>query len=1151
MKRTARLRIVQRPNAFFTLMPAVRWLAFASLFVSLAIGAVRWLGHAEKVGALAFTPHVVGGATEAIGVKDVVGVDINEDGRMDVVTVGTYGVRIYENEGDWNFTAHVIDDRPAERVLVADLNKDSNLDLVVSLLGDSPSVRWYEYTDTGSFEFDSHPINTAGADAIVSVGDLDADGWLDIATASGRQERILERWMNNGNETFSSTTLSLDSKATSIVAGDVIRNGYADIIIGGAAGLQRWSTIDGANWSRVDIDDSNQNRTFLAAADAPNGSAWIVTGDTHDNEVVLYRSGLGESTASVFGRMYLDTEADAKTVHASDLDSDGDLDILAASQDKNEVYWYENDGSDIFTKRTLATNLQSVYGVAAADMDADGDQDVITGDHMRGTIYVYERVRQKPAASAPTDIQQSANTSGLITFSTTISDDDSEATRVRIQYSLDGEHWYKPWLTKVVVDNGKVDLENRQGYQVGTKNAIDTDAFDAVTLTATWDTKSSENTGGPVVGDISSVYLRVIPRDGRDTGTAAVSSAFQVDNNGPKNFTLTLQSITSSEATLSWTKPEDGSGLSYALYYGTDANAVLNRTAASWEGSQEAPLSDIDTTATTITGLTVNKRYTFKLFATDEFGNTGAAPSVQGQTVDPVVTPLPGSTTPTPTAGASPGIPTPTPTLTPVPTLAPGATPTPTAAPTLAPTLTPTPTATPTIPPVLQSNSAPVADAGPDQVVNSRALVILDGTASFDADAGDSASLNYSWRQIDGPTIDLLSVRTATPSFSAGNESETYIFSLTVRDLQGASAIDTVTVATKALPPGPQVDVEVDPQRPVGQQEQIEESSLVSTLLKPADLFLLALSLISTAILLLDRLGHSIGSSRSSSATHASTPGSGDRTQSRVVHYKTGEPISGAQVLVYGADGKLRAQERTNVQGAFSSFFPSGTYILAVKMDGFSFAPTAAKAIISPESIVYSGGKLTIKDGSRPPSIIIPMKPTGGEVTNFKISLLHSWQTIQHVGRVLSWPLFLAGAILNTVLVFFAPSLLYLVVEVAYIVLVIVKIAIEIRMRPAYGVVRDAITHIPLELAVVRLFEAGSNRLIMTRVTNSQGKFFALPPAGTYTITISKPGYGTFTKEGIEIVSEHDTTLQLTADLMPVAPQLGIGGLTSARAATL
>jgi len=268
------------------------------------------------------------------------------------------------------------------------------------------------------------------------------------------------------------------------------------------------------------------------------------------------------------------------------------------------------------------------------------------------------------------------------------------------------------------------------------------------------------------------------------------------------------------------------------------------------------------------------------------------------------------------------------------------------------------------------------------------------------------------------------------------------------------------------------------------------------------------------------------------------------------VHYVTGEPIAGAQVLVYGSDGKLRSRERTNEHGVFPTFFPVGQYSLRVQVKGFSFAPAAAGALSGGDAIVYGGGSLSVKDPDTPLSIVIPMKPVAAPETNMRMRLLYVWQLVERFGRVLSWPLFLAGAILNTVLVFLAPGLLFLTIEALYVALVIIKIALEVRVRPAHGQVRDAITHIPLDLAVVRLFEQSNNRLIMTRVTNGQGKFFALPPAGTYRVTVAKPGYATFSKDNVKIQSEHDTTLQMIADLMPVAPK-PMGGLAAARASTV
>jgi hypothetical protein len=108
-----------------------------------------------------------------------------------------------------------------------------------------------------------------------------------------------------------------------------------------------------------------------------------------------------------------------------------------------------------------------------------------------------------------------------------------------------------------------------------------------------------------------------------------------------------------------------------------------------------------------------------------------------------------------------------------------------------------------------------------------------------------------------------------------------------------------------------------------------------------------------------------------------------------------------------------------------------------------------------------------------------------------------------------------------------------------YVVLIIVKLVLEVRVGPAYGLVRNAITHIPLDLAIVRLFDQSTNRLVMTRIANAEGKFFALPSSGTYMISVTKPGYAPFSRENVVINSGSDSVLQITADLMPLVPVAG------------
>lgn len=98
------------------------------------------------------------------------------------------------------------------------------------------------------------------------------------------------------------------------------------------------------------------------------------------------------------------------------------------------------------------------------------------------------------------------------------------------------------------------------------------------------------------------------------------------------------------------------------------------------------------------------------------------------------------------------------------------------------------------------SNTPPVADAGPDQSVKSRARVNLDGSASYDPD-GTIAS--FDWNQLSGPAILLKNADTATPFFKAPKvtgDPVNLVFELIITDDDGASATSEVTITV--LPTG-------------------------------------------------------------------------------------------------------------------------------------------------------------------------------------------------------------------------------------------------------------------------------------------------------------------------------------------------------------
>lgn len=79
------------------------------------------------------------------------------------------------------------------------------------------------------------------------------------------------------------------------------------------------------------------------------------------------------------------------------------------------------------------------------------------------------------------------------------------------------------------------------------------------------------------------------------------------------------------------------------------------------------------------------------------------------------------------------------------------------------------------------------------------------------------------------------------------------------------------------------------------------------------------------------------------------------------------------------------------------------------------------------------------------------------------------------------------------------------------------------RKRKPWGVVFDALSGKPVDLAIVRLFDAETRHLIETKVTDDHGRFNFLVAKGRYYITITKTGY-TFPAKVSKIKASQEST---------------------------
>ena len=127
------------------------------------------------------------------------------------------------------------------------------------------------------------------------------------------------------------------------------------------------SNIDGAICVHVEDIDGDGDLDVLGAAD-----------DTGDNLIAWWKND-GTPLGANWNQYNIETSFnEAHSIYSADVDSDGDMDVIAAAGGTEDtIAWWENDGSQSFTKQILDSSFNGAWGVYAIDIDFDGDIDIL------------------------------------------------------------------------------------------------------------------------------------------------------------------------------------------------------------------------------------------------------------------------------------------------------------------------------------------------------------------------------------------------------------------------------------------------------------------------------------------------------------------------------------------------------------------------------------------------------------------------------------------------------------------------------------------------------------------------------------------------------------------------------------------------------
>lgn len=281
--------------------------------------------------------------------------DMDGDGDLDLVraTRRAHEVLLSDGQGSFQLSPGVVpaDNRHTRRLCLLDADRDGDLD-VFAVAGRQSSDRLLTNDGTGRLTDVSSTHLPAGVEGHQDVvaGDVDGDGDLDLI-ASGYSDCVLYR--NDGRGAFVlapssglSTPVNFDSRVT---LGDIDGDGDLDAVHVGILPMGAYG------YTRV---------------------------------VLFLNDGAGRFTASIPSL----SPADHAAVALGDVDGDGDLDMVVATQEifygggyptgphKDQLYL--NDGTGGFVDATT----QRLPGVAAdddqvelRDLDADGDLDIAFG----------------------------------------------------------------------------------------------------------------------------------------------------------------------------------------------------------------------------------------------------------------------------------------------------------------------------------------------------------------------------------------------------------------------------------------------------------------------------------------------------------------------------------------------------------------------------------------------------------------------------------------------------------------------------------------------------------------------------------------------------------------------------------------------------
>src|SRR5271157_709151 len=325
--------------------------------------------------------------------------DFNGDGRQDLAianqncassfSCGANGsVSILLGNGDGTFQSQVViaSGMQPSSMAIGDLDADGKLDLVISN-GALKSILVLSGNGDGTFQSPVAYSTPGGATSVV-LSDFNRDGRIDLAVGDSSGAVLI--FLGNGDGTFQQprNLLVLDG-VNAVIVGDFNHDGAADL------------AVTYAQENAVSILLGNSDGTFQPRMDFLTGiyPTGLAAGDFNGDgrlDVVVTNGGdqtfsilLGNGDGTLQEAQNFALPAEPTAVAVQDFNRDGKADLAIVLSEIGTVSIIVGRGDGTFPTPQAYGGSQGSWAIAAADFSGDGKLDLVTTNLLDNSISLF------------------------------------------------------------------------------------------------------------------------------------------------------------------------------------------------------------------------------------------------------------------------------------------------------------------------------------------------------------------------------------------------------------------------------------------------------------------------------------------------------------------------------------------------------------------------------------------------------------------------------------------------------------------------------------------------------------------------------------------------------------------------------------------